>query len=127
MVPLKRPWVESYLSMYALKRLVAAGQSEGTAETHSILGLDEGIVDGNDLNVVVLDALNVSVTAAGVLGVRMLTRCGRPEREVSDGARKRWTLKGGLTMRPMRPKPLMPTLVTILMEREECLQHGWKR
>jgi len=65
----------------------------GLGGTHGVVGLDEGVIAGNDVDVLVLDtALPVS-------------RVFSHEAMATHALRK--------TIRPMRPKPLMPTLTTM--------------
>lgn len=74
------------------------GGFDGGGIAYSIVGLDERVVDGDDVDVVVLDAKQVCQT-------RTKSKC-------------RWagfTHALRKTMRPMRPKPLIPTLTTIVM------------
>ena len=80
------------------KRLDGNGQGEGIA--HGIVRLDEGVVDGDNVNVVVLDA-----------GLQCQSRLtdGQVWRGWGDAHALRKTIL------PMRPKPLIPTLTTILV------------
>ena len=76
------------------------------ARTYGIFGLDERVIDGNDVNLAMFDA--ESSVGASITRLE-LTHCGRP------GSVSKLALFLGLllTIRPIRPKPLMPTLVTI--------------
>lgn len=63
---------------------------------YSIVGLDEGVVDGDDVDIVVLDTAWEGQSRRGWAGM------------VDTYALRK-------TILPMRPKPLIPTLTTMVM------------
>jgi hypothetical protein len=85
----------------------------GKEATHGIFGLNEGIVDSDDLDLVMLDAGRFSqVPLVAVCGIyEQLTRYDRPVKSCQRDCPDDVGIESELTIRPMRPKPLIPTRV----------------
>jgi hypothetical protein len=66
-------------------------------EAYSVVGLDEGVVYGDNVDVVVLDAVT----------------CGQRLMSCISGTGKTYALRK--TIRPMRPNPLIPTCEDVLV------------
>ncbi len=66
-------------------------------EAYSVVRLDEGVVHGDNVDVIVLDAM----------------ACGQLDSCYIDGVGKTYALRK--TIRPMRPNPLIPTCEDVLV------------
>lgn len=100
---------------------------------YSIVGLNEGVVDSDDVNVASSDAIKSSLVSIviqtdvlihvfhGVIKFISQTRSHSRVTEDLDELLVTWDqftaaeTKGELTIRPIRPKPLIPTWGTIVV------------